>query len=71
MADLLVVGSKVKKYIKDKAQMNTSSSTLASLSQVVQNFCDKAIATAQGEGRKTVMDRDVPSDSSAGSPQGL
>jgi histone H3/H4 len=59
MADILVVASKVKQYIKEKSQMNTSSSTLDALSEVVKKACDEAISKAQAEGRKTVMDRDV------------
>jgi len=59
MADILVVASKVKQYIKEKSQMNTSASTLEALSQVVKSACDAAISKAQAEGRKTVMDRDV------------
>ncbi len=61
MADVLVVASKIKKYIKDKAQMNTSASTMEALSQIVTNACDRAIETAKTEGRKTVMDRDFQS----------
>jgi histone H3/H4 len=56
----LVVVSKVKKYIKEKAQMNTSASTMEALTQRVSALCDKAIENAKNEGRKTVMDRDVP-----------
>ena len=59
MAEALVVASKVKKYIKDKAGMNTSSSTIDALSRVVEQACDSAIQSAQQDNRKTVMDRDV------------
>ena len=59
MADILVVASKVKQYIKEKSQMNTSASTLDALSEVVKKACDEAISKAQADGRKTVMDRDV------------
>ncbi len=60
MSDLLVVTSKVKKYVKEKAQMSTSASTLEVLSNIVKSVCDKAIVNAQADGRKTVMDRDIP-----------
>lgn len=60
MSDLLVVTSKVKGYIKEKSQMNTSASMLSVLSEIVKKVCDQAIANAQTGGRKTVMDRDVP-----------
>lgn len=59
MADVLVVASKVKKYIKDKADMNTSASTIEALSEAVAKLCDQAIENARGDGRKTVKDRDV------------
>lgn len=60
MAEVLVVTSKVKKYIKDKSGFNTSAATVQVLSDAVQRICDQAIANAQKDGRKTVMDRDVP-----------
>ena len=59
MADVLVVASKVKKYIKDKADMNTSASTIEALSEAVAKLCDQAIENARSDGRKTVKDRDV------------
>jgi histone H3/H4 len=58
MADVLVVASKVKKYIKEKAGMNTSATTMDALTQVVVKACDQAIEHAKNDGRKTVMDRD-------------
>jgi len=59
MADVLVVTSKVKKYIKENGGCNTSSETVAVLSAAVQKLCDKGIASAKSDGRKTVMDRDI------------
>jgi histone H3/H4 len=64
MAEVLVVTSKVKKYIKEKSGYNTSGATIDALSGVVQAICDQAIENAQREGRKTVMDRDVPNGTS-------
>ncbi|MBI2066756.1 MAG: hypothetical protein HY539_03395 [Deltaproteobacteria bacterium] len=64
MSDLLVVASKIKQYIRDKSQMSTSASTLGVLSEAIKKLCDEAIVKAQADGRKTVMDRDFPSDSS-------
>ena len=58
--DILVVVSKVKKYIKDKADMNTSSSTMEELTQRITVLCDKAIQNAIKAERRTVMERDVP-----------
>lgn len=65
MADLLVVASKVKKYIKEKSAMNTASSTLDALSNLIKKACDEAIERAKREGRKTVMDRDFPNGGGA------
>ena len=59
MAEVLVVASKIKKYIKEKADMNTSSSTMDALTALLTRTLDQAIQNAKGEGRKTVMDRDV------------
>lgn len=60
MADILVVASKIKKYIKEKSQLSTSANTLEVLSNIVKSVCDKAIENAKADGRKTVMDRDIP-----------
>ncbi len=60
MSEVLVVASKVKSYIKDKSQMNTSGSVPEELSKRVAALLDKAIENAKADGRKTVMDRDVP-----------
>ena len=56
--EVLVVASKIKKYIKDKAGMNCSSSVMEALTQLIQEHCDRAIANAESSKRKTVMDRD-------------
>ena len=56
--EVLVIASKVKKYIKDKSGMSTSASVMQALSQIIQDQCDKAINNAQASKRKTVMDRD-------------
>ena len=65
MSDLLVVTSKIKKYIKEKSQMSTAANTLSVLSDIIRGVCDQAIAKAQADGRKTVMDRDVPTSGSS------
>lgn len=59
MADILVVTSKVKKYIKEKGQCNTSAETIDVLSRAVERLCEKGIEHAKQEGRKTVMARDI------------
>jgi histone H3/H4 len=56
--DVLVVVSKLKKYIKDTAGMNTAANVAPRLSQAVRQLCAQAIERARSDGRKTVMDRD-------------
>jgi hypothetical protein len=58
--DILIVVSKMKKYIKDRSGMNTSDAVADALSDHVRAVCDDAIRTAASDGRKTVLDRDVP-----------
>ncbi|AZZ35344.1 hypothetical protein CIK05_00510 [Bdellovibrio sp. qaytius] len=57
--DILVVTSKVKKYIKEKGQMNTSAETIDMLTKAVERLCAKGIESAKADGRKTVMARDI------------
>ncbi|RMG39962.1 MAG: hypothetical protein D6719_12230 [Candidatus Dadabacteria bacterium] len=56
--EILVVVSKLKKYIKAHAGMNTSGNVAPFLSEKIRDLCNQAIQHAQQEGRKTVMDRD-------------
>lgn len=56
--DILIVASKLKQYIKDKHDMNTSANVMEILSKIVRRHTDAAAARARSEGRKTVMDRD-------------
>jgi hypothetical protein len=58
--DVLVVVSKVKKYIRDRSGMNTSDAVAEALGAHVRKVCDDAIRNAVRDGRKTVLDRDVP-----------
>ncbi|MCZ6795324.1 MAG: hypothetical protein O7J95_17095 [Planctomycetota bacterium] len=56
--DVLVVGSKVKAYVKSKGAM--SSGQLASaLSEEVYELLDRAIQRAQGNKRSTVQPKDL------------
>ena len=57
-ADVLVVVSKLKAYVRAAAQMNTSDSVIDVLSDHLRRLCDAAARVAAREGRKTVMDRD-------------
>jgi histone H3/H4 len=56
--DILIVASKLKAYIKEKHDMNTSANVMEILSQHVRRLSNIACEKAQREGRKTVMDRD-------------
>ena len=59
MADVLVVTSKIKKMIKEEGGCNTSSETVAVLSDAVIALCKRGIDSAKADGRKTVMARDI------------
>jgi hypothetical protein len=61
--EVLVVISKVKAYIRAKSSMNTSDAVTEALSDLVRATCDQAIEKAKGEGRKTVMARDIAGSS--------
>lgn len=54
----LIVISKVKKFIKEKADMNTSSGFFEPLNNDIIKACRDAMAHAQKLGRKTVMGKD-------------
>lgn len=56
--EVLVVSSKVKRYIKERGEMKTSSSVLQALSDKLRAMCDAAVESARADGRKTVLDRD-------------
>jgi len=58
MTEVLVVASKIKKMIKDKAGMSTSAAVMEALTKVVEQECERAIERAKADKRKTVMDRD-------------
>ena len=56
--EVLVVISKLKNYIRDKSDFNTSGNVAPKLSDIIRTLCDRAIEAARKDGRKTVMDRD-------------
>ena len=58
--DMLIVVSKLKKYIKDRSGMNCSDAVAEVLSDHVRNLCDESIRAAGRDERKTVLERDVP-----------
>ena len=56
--DILIVASKLKKYVKDRHDLNTSANVMDRLSDLVRELVDGAVTSARQEGRKTLMDRD-------------
>lgn len=60
----LVVASKVKQLVKDKAGLSTSSQVFPQLTLRVRRLCDLAIENTTRDKRKTVLDRDYHSPES-------
>jgi histone H3/H4 len=58
--EVVIVISKVKNYIREASGMNTAGSVADILSDRVRTLADQAIENARKDGRKTVMERDVP-----------
>ena len=58
--EVLIVVSKMKKYIKERSGMNCSDAVAEMLSEHVRAICDDSIRAAARDDRKTVLDRDVP-----------
>ena len=58
MAEILIITSKVKNYIKE-AGMNTAASVAEALSDKVRQVCDEAMENARKAKRKTVRDTDI------------
>lgn len=56
--EVLVVVSKLKKFVKDQSGMNTSDSAISVLSDHLRWLSVEALRKAAEDGRKTVMDRD-------------
>lgn len=63
-AEILVVVSKLKNFIRTTSGMNTSGGVAATLSTIVKGLCKQAIENAKKDGRKTVMERDFSTISS-------
>lgn len=59
MSEMLIVSSKVKKFIQEKAQFNSSSEFLSELSRQVENICLEAIENTRKDKRKTLKARDL------------
>jgi hypothetical protein len=56
--EVLVVVTKVRKFISDKSGMNTSAEVYDVLTSRLKKLCEMAIDEARAQGRKTVMARD-------------
>ncbi len=57
-SEILVVSSKVKKYIKTKFGMNTSKDVADKLSDCIRSLCADAAESAKNGKRKTMMAKD-------------
>jgi hypothetical protein len=60
LAEVLIVASRLKDYVRARSGYNTSDRVLEPLSEIVRRVVDQAIENARREGRMTVLDRDVP-----------
>jgi len=58
--DVLVIASRLKDYVRAVSGMNTSDRVLGPLSDVVREAADRAIERARADGRKTILERDLP-----------
>ena len=56
--EMLIVGTKVKNYIKSKEVMS-SADVLDALNCAIYEILDRAVERAKANGRKTVQGRDV------------
>lgn len=56
--EVLVVVSKLKKFIRDQSGMNTSDNVVGVLSRHLRELSIQALRVAAADSRKTVMDRD-------------
>lgn len=59
-AEILIVASRLKDYVRARSGFNTSDRVLGPLSDIVRRVCDEAVASARRDGRSTVLDRDIP-----------
>jgi len=58
--EVLVVASRLKEYVRARSGFNTSDRVLEPLSEIIREVCDRAIQSAERDGRRTVLDRDIP-----------
>ena len=58
--EVLIIGSRLKSYIRARYGFNASDRVFGPLSDIVRQACDEAAANAVRDDRKTVLDRDIP-----------
>ena len=58
--EILIIASRLKDYIRARSGFHASDGILDPLSDAVRHLCDEAILKAEREGRRTVLERDVP-----------
>ncbi len=59
--EVLIVAARLKEYVRKRSGgFHTSDRVLEPLSEIVRRVCDQAIRNATREGRRTVLDRDIP-----------
>lgn len=56
--DVLIVASRLKEFVRARADFNTSADVMEALSDIVRGATIDAIDNARAEGRRTVMARD-------------
>lgn len=58
--EIMVIASRLKDYVRARSGFSTSDRALGALSEILRGACDEAIENARLEGRRTVLDRDIP-----------
>jgi hypothetical protein len=58
--EVLIVASRLKDYVRMRTGFNTSDGVLDLLSDIIRRVADEAIENARRDGRRTVLDRDIP-----------
>jgi hypothetical protein len=58
--EVLIIASRLKHYVRATSGFNTSDGVLEPLSEIVRRVCDEAVRNARREGRRTILERDVP-----------
>ncbi|MSQ01133.1 MAG: hypothetical protein EXR71_04450 [Myxococcales bacterium] len=56
--EVLIIASRLKEFVKDRADFNTAGDVMDALSELVRDATVEAIANARLEGRRTIMARD-------------